>query len=180
MELVATVRDTCNYVYDLERSADRGVDATMITSERCLTRDIRGRITQVRKIEVCMDDALQKTISCSSWQEINAATNRVSQELSHEIAFRLNEVFTSYLFTSGLEGAFEHMNNRTLETIFAEFDKRAAAQPIEAGELNGVKYALYESPDEETQLEKTASCVSTTPWLARQLIRALSWLTKGR
>jgi hypothetical protein len=48
----------------------------------------------------------------------------------------------------GLEGVYERLNNGTLETIFAEFENGIAPKPIESGEMDGAKFALYETPDE--------------------------------
>ena len=38
------------------------------------------------------------------------------------------------------------MNGRSVATILQEFNESEERQPIDSGELNGVRYALYEKP----------------------------------
>ena len=48
---------------------------------------------------------------------------------------------------------FDRMNNRTVPQIIAEFDK-VAAMPIASGEVEGIKYSLYNVPKDGNSVNK--------------------------
>ncbi len=87
-------------------------------------------------------------ISCTSVRDIVSERNRVIRLLSPVDQQRLSRIFTAYLNSYGIEGVFQRMNGRSVSTIFNEFSESDEPQPIESGELNGIRYSLYETPND--------------------------------
>ena len=91
-----------------------------------------------------MDDPLAAVISCSDWPQIVTATNRVIPNLSPDLRRRFNSVFRGYAVAYGLEGVFVRMNGRTVAQILDEYQPPQVPDIVAQGELNGVRYTLYE------------------------------------
>jgi hypothetical protein len=58
---------------------------------------------------------------------------------------RLREIWSAYFSRGAFDLLYERLNGRTVGTILAEFDQ-TAVPPIAEGELEGVKYRLYDAP----------------------------------
>ena len=85
-------------------------------------------------------------IACSDWQQIVSATNRIIPELSLDLRRQLNSVFSNYLAAYGLEGVFERMNGKTVTQILNEYRDSTSPPVVAKGELEGVRFTLYEAP----------------------------------
>jgi hypothetical protein len=94
-------------------------------------------------------------VSCSKWQEIVGAINRVNRELPIETRKRLNEIISNYLASYGARGVFERLNDRSVAQIFAEY-KRGSTREITSGEVDGVRYRLYEAPPARSKGSESA------------------------
>lgn len=94
-----------------------------------------------------MKDLTDVIVSCSRWEDIVSAKNAIIPELPHDVRKSLNRVFSSYLHLYGLEGVFERLSNRSVATILAEFDSATEPKPIASGEVDGLRYELFEAPD---------------------------------
>jgi hypothetical protein len=93
-----------------------------------------------------MADRTTRTLSYSCWEDLVAAINAIGSELPLDIRKRFNKVFKAYWQRYGFEGAFQRLNNRTVAEILAEYDPRDDPTPIASGELEGLRYELYEAP----------------------------------
>ena len=54
----------------------------------------------------------------------------------------------SNLSQHGIQGAFDRMNNRSVSEILADSDGHDDRTPLASGETDGVRYRLFDSPDE--------------------------------
>ena len=90
-------------------------------------------------------------IACSGPEKIRDAINEVRAKLSPEYRKRLAKVerqFISFKLSGyDLEGLHQRMNNRTVAQIIAEYELEPGPTPITSGQVGGVKYELYDSPD---------------------------------
>jgi hypothetical protein len=94
-----------------------------------------------------MVDPKVHIISCDKAEEIITILNRISPELPLDIRRRLNQAKLGYLQKHGIQGLHKRVNNKTVATILAEYEGTKPGQPIETGEVSGVRYELYEAPD---------------------------------
>ena len=92
-----------------------------------------------------MDDAESVIISCSACDEIVGAVNRAKLALPLELRKKLARIFSNYVAAYDVAGAYERMNNRSVEQIFSEFHE-AKLNLIDSGELGGLRYSLFDSP----------------------------------
>ena len=104
-----------------------------------------------------MKDLTRVILSCSRWQDIVSAKNAIIPELSPEDRKRLNRVFSSYLHRYDLEGVFERLRNRSVATILAEYDSANDPRPIESGEVDGLRYELFEAPDQNKKRDEPSA-----------------------
>jgi hypothetical protein len=86
--------------------------------------------------------------SCSRPQELFVAVDRIKDSLPDGWNQQFVEIAVDYSTKFGLERAYERMNNRTVAAIFAEYDdyQFANAKEIASGEVDGMRYHLYEAP----------------------------------
>jgi hypothetical protein len=103
-----------------------------------------------------MSDFTALTLSCSRWQDLVAAKNALNPKLPLEIRKRLNKAFTGSLQRHGLEGTFDRLNNRTVAEILAEHDPADDPTPIASGEVDGVRFELFEAPDKKSTMGQEA------------------------
>jgi hypothetical protein len=92
-----------------------------------------------------LDDPI---LSCDSWQGVPGAYNAIRPSLPTEVRQQMTKIMFSYFARFGPQGVFERFNNRTISRILAEFDG-GEGNRIESGEIDGVRYELYERPDVE-------------------------------
>ena len=82
---------------------------------------------------------------------IREAVNEVRQQLSPEFRKRLAKVerdFISFKLSGfDVEGLYRRMNNRSVAQILAEYDLEPHPTPIASGQIDGVRYELYDAPD---------------------------------
>lgn len=93
------------------------------------------------------------TINCGSPDHIIGAVNDISPGLPDSASRQLNYIKLVYSQRYGEEGLFERFNNRTVGEILAEFESHENSAPIASGEIDGLRYQLYDAPDAGTSSE---------------------------
>jgi hypothetical protein len=58
---------------------------------------------------------------------------------------QLCAILRNYIGRYGIEAAYKRLNNRTVSQIVAEY-KSDDVEPLAAGEVEGVRYELYDAP----------------------------------
>jgi len=94
-----------------------------------------------------MADSGEAIVSCSRWQELPGAYNRIKDDLTLETRERMTQIMFNYMARFGPQGVFERMNNRSVSRILAEFEP-GQVKVIESDEVEGLRYHLYEKPIE--------------------------------
>jgi hypothetical protein len=97
-------------------------------------------------MEKPMSDFESLLISGSNPMEFGQSLTKVCQTLPAEMANRLHSIRKMYFAAYGLDGQYQRMNNRTVAQIFAEY-QRTELKPIASGEMDSVRYELYDAPD---------------------------------
>jgi hypothetical protein len=92
-----------------------------------------------------MPDPARLTVSGSNFGEVLGCLERILQELPLETAKRLQKLSLNYMSLYGFDGAYQRMNGRTVEQIFTEY-RPVDEEPIASGEVDGLRYKLYEAP----------------------------------
>jgi hypothetical protein len=105
------------------------------------------------EVEVVMPDLGSIRFICSNSQELISAVNSLQRVLSPEVRKAFREIAWSYTTRFGLDGAFERLNNRSIAQILADYDPRDM-KVITSGEMEGVRYTLYEAPSARTTKEE--------------------------
>jgi hypothetical protein len=85
-------------------------------------------------------------ISCTDWQQIVTAINRIIVDLPLDVRRRLHSVYSSYVAAYGLEGVFQRINGRTVAKILDEYCPPTALEVVAEGQQGDVRYTLYERP----------------------------------
>jgi hypothetical protein len=93
-----------------------------------------------------MDDVRNLVFSGSDLQEFGASYSGVAAKLPLEIKRRLSDIFRSYSLAYGFEGAFERMKGRTVAQVLDEYKEPDPPPVIAEGQLEGVRYRLYDAP----------------------------------
>jgi hypothetical protein len=93
-------------------------------------------------------------ISCESPARIVGTMNAVMPQLAPDVRRRLNRIKLLYLQCYGEEGLYERANGRTVATILGEY-VGADPTPITSGEVEGVRYELYDVPKLESEGPKS-------------------------
>ena len=93
-----------------------------------------------------MFDPESIVLSCSEPLEIVSVVNKLTRTLPSEMRKRFVKIFTTYLARYKEEGAHERMNGRTVSQIFAEFQPPEDLKVIATGEVEGMRYTLYDAP----------------------------------
>ncbi len=92
-----------------------------------------------------MTDFDDIVLSCSRLDEFSMVFNTVRRSLPYESGQHLVRILKNYFARYGVEGAYKRMNDRTVAQVFSEFDEEEV-KPIASGEVDGVRYALYDAP----------------------------------
>jgi hypothetical protein len=102
-----------------------------------------------------MSDIDSLVISSASLGDFSSSFSKVFQALPAEMGKRLKDVLGYYVARYGIEGAYNRISNRSVSQIFAEYQPEDL-KPIASGEVDGVRYALYEAPcDESVERKRT-------------------------
>lgn len=96
-----------------------------------------------------MSDTAGEVISGADLQEFGAAYSRIAGALTLEVRRQLGAVFKSYFVAYGLDGVHARFNGRTVTQILAEYQSPEIPPALAAGEVDGVRYALYEALPQE-------------------------------
>ncbi|HEY4263354.1 MAG TPA: hypothetical protein VGM98_24540 [Schlesneria sp.] len=86
-------------------------------------------------------------ISCDNPDRIMSAIDAVMPQLTVEVGRQLSLIKLVCWQRYGFTGLFERTNNRSVASILFEFASMDMPSPIESGELEGVKYELFDAPD---------------------------------
>lgn len=87
-------------------------------------------------------------ISGASLPEFCDSYNEVISSLPRETAKVLASIRKNYFSAFGVEGWYQRMNNRSVAQIVAEYQP-GDEHPIASGELDGVRWALYDPPKKD-------------------------------
>ena len=88
-------------------------------------------------------------VDCNNPDTIIRVVNALMPQLDVSIRKRLNRIKLGVLQSEGVAGAYKRFNGRTVTDILSTESSYEIGPPIETGELDGVKYTLYD-PDTET------------------------------
>jgi hypothetical protein len=97
--------------------------------------------------ENTMVDPAAILISCRTAAEIERTMVAVKPRLPPELRDEFDLVRMSYRQRYGADGLYERVNNRTVAAILAEFDPADRLKLLDSGEVEGVRYKLYDAPD---------------------------------
>ena len=97
-----------------------------------------------------MHDLESLRVSGASAEDFLANFSSVVDPLPRETRKRLRAIRNTYIIAYDLNGAFERMNNRSLAQIIAEYQE-PDMKPVASGEVDGVRYELFDSPSREGQ-----------------------------
>src|SRR5947209_8098691 len=89
-------------------------------------------------------------LGCRNPGEMVGVMNAVMPKLSPEIRKKLNKITMRYFQLYGDEGLYDRVNNRTISTIISEYDWASDPKPIASGEIEGMRYELYDAPNAES------------------------------
>jgi hypothetical protein len=84
-------------------------------------------------------------VSGSSFHEFSNSLTAVIQTLPPEMRKRLRDIRKNYFCWYGLDELYKRLNDRTVSQIFAEYQP-IDVEPIASGEVDGLRYDLYEAP----------------------------------
>ena len=93
-------------------------------------------------------------IQCDSSERIIGATDAIMPLLTRESARKLNRVKLIVYSQGGKKHLFERFNGRTVAEILEESKDLLESQPIASGEVDGMRFELFEkpgSPGDESQ-----------------------------
>lgn len=93
-----------------------------------------------------MTDSEELMVSCDSSTKIIEAMNAVMPKLAADVRMRLIYIQRRYIQFYGIDGLYERVNNRTVQRIFDEFDSSLYIEPTMTGEVDGMKYRVYDAP----------------------------------
>ncbi|MEI8381170.1 MAG: hypothetical protein WCJ09_13660 [Planctomycetota bacterium] len=85
-------------------------------------------------------------ISCEHPDRIMGTIDNVMPELNDGVRRKLSIVKLVYWQRYGLTGLFERTNDRSVATILSNFDSMEMPSMIASGELNGIRYQLFNAP----------------------------------
>lgn len=88
------------------------------------------------------------TVVCDDPDLIVATINAVLPELPRTVRASLNRIKLHLLQNFGKGGLYDRCNNRTVQAIIREFDGEVLGQPVESGELNGVRFELHDKRED--------------------------------
>ena len=84
-------------------------------------------------------------IKCEISEQVVGAMNAVMPLLPQDVRKRFNKLKLFYLQRYGVKALFERVNNRTVAEILAAFDDDNGLTRIRSGEIDGVRYELFDS-----------------------------------
>lgn len=93
-----------------------------------------------------MLDPESAVISCPGPDQMEAACAAVIARLAPDVARQLRHVRNEYLIAYDWPGVFERLNGRTVAQVLAEFREPAGSPAVAEGDVDGVRFALYEAP----------------------------------
>lgn len=94
-----------------------------------------------------MSDLSEIVFSCDSWEEMYRTFERIKEPLSVDARKRINDAVGEFAVQWGHEKAWQRMNGRNIQSILDEYDAMPKRKPVASGELNGLKFRLYDPPE---------------------------------
>lgn len=99
-----------------------------------------------------MQASSDPVFSGANKQEFGTSYSRIAATLPLDIKRKLADVFTSYFAAYGYQGVFERLKGRTVGQVLDEYKEPAPPAVIAEGEMEGVRYTLYDPPPERNDL----------------------------
>jgi hypothetical protein len=103
-----------------------------------------------------MTDFEGLVISGADYQEFSKALSSTCRALPREVAKRLCAIKDQCTAKYGFDGIYSRLNNRSVSQIFAEYQSEDI-KPIVSGEIEGMRYRLYDAPSPEAPDRDNAS-----------------------
>lgn len=94
-----------------------------------------------------MADPKTLVISCASPERIIGAMDAVMPQLAPDVRKRFNKIKLRYWQLYGVEGLYERVNDRPVSRILAEYDSSDEPRPAASGQVDDVRYELFDAPD---------------------------------
>lgn len=94
-----------------------------------------------------MPNYMELQISCETHDSVMATLDRLKPQLPIDVRRRFTFMQLRYWQLHGEDGLFERVNNRTVGEILAVFESHEKSAPIASGEIDGLRYQLYDAPD---------------------------------
>jgi hypothetical protein len=93
-----------------------------------------------------MPNSSNPVFSGSDLQQFGDSYSRIAARLPLDVKRKLVAVFRSYFAAYGLDGVYERLNGRTVAQVLDEYKQPDRPAVIAEGELDGVRYTLYDAP----------------------------------
>jgi hypothetical protein len=92
-------------------------------------------------------------VKCDNAARIVGTINALMPQLPPKLRSELNEIKIIYLQYFGVEGLFNRMNNKSIASIILDFSesKIPPLNVVTSGEMDGITYTVFDSPDNEQQ-----------------------------
>jgi hypothetical protein len=103
-----------------------------------------------------MTDFDAMVMSGADYGEFSKSFGSVCRELPREMANRLSSILKNYFASYGFDGVYQRMNGRTVAQIFSEY-QGVDVKPIASGEVDGMRYNLYEGSRSEATTGEDAA-----------------------
>jgi hypothetical protein len=88
-------------------------------------------------------------LSCAELSEFSHAYSTVCRALPREIALKVKAVVIQQFGMYGTEEAFQRMKNKTVAELLAL--SPGEPKPVASGEVNGVRYILFDAPSQSDE-----------------------------
>jgi len=96
-----------------------------------------------------MHDPGQQLFSCPSPEELINYSRSISTDLPEELRWKFRDILNEYIENYDVYGAYDRLNNRSLDQIFANYTPKMRDDVVASGEVDGVEYTLYEADDRD-------------------------------
>ncbi|WP_425617884.1 hypothetical protein NA78x_001574 [Anatilimnocola sp. NA78] len=101
-----------------------------------------------------MEDCGDIVVSCENQDRVIGAVNRILPRLPKDLRGKLNGIKLSMLQHVGKEGIFVCFNGKSVSAIIAEYEQVFQPEQSTAGEIDGMRFQLYEAPKKKITIDE--------------------------
>ena len=104
-----------------------------------------------------MGNPKNRVFTCSDVSNVNERCHEFAAALPPELRETFVAIVRTYISKYWTDGLFQRLKDKTYAEIVAEFNESGDSQNVDTdkivceGEKDGVRFTLYEAPDEEEQ-----------------------------